>query len=138
VPRQRPPPTAEQTKTPLILLAEDNEANVQTTTAYLTAKGYRLVVAQNGHGAVNLAQTAHPDLILMDIQMPGISGLEAIRQIRQIPALANIPIIALTALAMPKDRERCLAAGANEYISKPIRLKHLDQTIQALLARLPP
>jgi PAS domain S-box-containing protein len=126
---------AEQTKAPLILLAEDNEANVQTTTAYLTAKGYRLVVAQNGHGAVNLAQTAHPDLILMDIQMPGISGLEAIRQIRQIPALANIPIIALTALAMPKDQERCLAAGANEYISKPIRFQQLFQSIQTLLSQ---
>jgi PAS domain S-box-containing protein len=123
---------------PLILLVEDNEVNINTTTAYLTAKGYYLVVARNGTEALSLAQTTNPDLILMDIQMPEINGLEAIRQMRQIPTLVNVPIIAITALAMPEDRERCLAAGANEYISKPIRLKHLDQTIQALLARLPP
>ncbi|TVQ10409.1 MAG: PAS domain S-box protein [Leptolyngbya sp. DLM2.Bin27] len=122
---------------PLILLVEDNAANVSTITAYLTAKGYSLIVAQNGLEAVNLATSAHPNLILMDIQMPQLDGLEAIRQIRQNSALAAVPIVALTALAMPDDRERCLAAGADDYISKPIRLKQLAQAIQTLLAKPP-
>lgn len=120
---------------PLILLAEDNEANINTTTAYLTAKGYCLIVARNGIEAVNQARTSSPDLILMDIQMPHLDGLEAIRQIRQMPGLTSVPIVALTALAMPDDRERCLAAGADEYISKPIRLKQLAQVMQTLLAK---
>ncbi|WOD36987.1 PAS domain S-box protein [Nodosilinea sp. E11] len=120
---------------PLILLAEDNAANVSTITAYLTAKDYSLIVAPNGLEAVNLATSTNPDLILMDIQMPQLDGLEAIRQIRQQPALANVPIVALTALAMPDDRERCLAAGADDYISKPMRLKHLAQVISTLLAK---
>jgi len=119
---------------PLILLAEDNDANINTTTAYLTAKGYYLVVAKNGLEAVNLAQTTHPDLILMDIQMPELDGLEAIRQIRQIPALVNVPIIALTALAMEGDCDRCLAAGADDYLSKPVKFKVLTTRMQQLLS----
>lgn len=93
------------------------------------------MVAKNGIEAVNLAQTNHPDLILMDIQMPQLDGLEAIRRIRQIPALANVPILAVTALAMEGDRDRCLAAGANEYICKPIRLKQLSHLIHTLLPK---
>ncbi|MEB3289523.1 MAG: PAS domain-containing protein [Leptolyngbya sp.] len=120
---------------PLILLAEDNEANISTTSSYLEAKGYRLVVAKSGLDAIHLATTTQPDLILMDIQMPHLDGLAAIRQIRQNPALATVPIIALTALAMPADRDRCLEAGANDYLSKPIRLKQLFQRITALLAK---
>ncbi|MGP1386580.1 MAG: PAS domain S-box protein [Thainema sp.] len=119
----------------LILLAEDNEANINTTTAYLSAKGYQLIVARNGHEALQLANSALPDLIVMDIQMPQLNGLEAIRQIRQHPDLATVPIVALTALAMPDDCDRCLSAGANEYISKPIRLKHLHHVIQTLLTK---
>jgi len=119
---------------PLILLAEDNEANISTTTAYLTAKGYDVIVAKNGTEVINLVTNVDPDLILMDIQMPQIDGLATIHEIRQKTSLANVPIVALTALAMPEDRERCLVAGANEYISKPIRLKQLVQVIQILLA----
>lgn len=129
------PTTTTSDAAPLILLAEDNAANINTTTAYLTAKGYYLMVAKNGIEAVNLAQTNHPDLILMDIQMPQLDGLEAIRRIRQIPALANVPILAVTALAMEGDRDRCLAAGANEYICKPIRLKQLSHLIHTLLPK---
>lgn len=127
-------PPVDRGTTPLILLAEDNDANINTTTAYLTAKGFYLVVAKNGLEAVNLAQTTNPDLILMDIQMPELDGLEAIHQIRQIPALVNVPIIALTALAMEGDRDRCLAAGADDYLSKPVKLKVLTTRIQQLLS----
>lgn len=119
---------------PLILLAEDNEANIITISSYLKSKGYRMVFAQNGQEAIAVAKAEQPDLILMDVQMPIIDGLEATRQIRQIPDLVNVPIIALTALAMTGDRERCLAAGATEYLSKPVKLKQLAQTIHQILA----
>jgi CheY-like chemotaxis protein len=116
------------------LLAEDNDANISTTRSYLEAKGYRLIIARNGLEAINLATAAQPDLILMDIQMPQLDGLAAIHRMRQLPTLATVPIIALTALAMPNDEERCLAAGANHYLSKPIRLKPLTQVMATLLA----
>jgi signal transduction histidine kinase/CheY-like chemotaxis protein len=117
----------------LILLAEDNEANVETISDYLRAKGYQIAAAHNGAEAVAQAIAAHPALILMDVQMPGMDGLEATRRIRGNPAIAAIPIIALTALAMPGDRERCLSAGANDYLSKPIGLKKLVSIIQMYL-----
>jgi CheY-like chemotaxis protein len=88
---------------------------------------------KNGREAIDAAKIHMPDLILMDIQMPEIDGIEAISQIRLNPSLVNTPIIALTALAMPEDRERCLKAGANDYLSKPIKLKQLVMAIQKLL-----
>ncbi|HEY9646730.1 MAG TPA: ATP-binding protein, partial [Chroococcidiopsis sp.] len=118
----------------LILLVEDNEANILTVSGYLKAKGYRLIVANNGQEAIALAQSEHPDLILMDIQMPGMDGFEAMRRIRQNPVIGDVPMIALTALAMSGDRDRCLAAGANDYIAKPIKLKQLAATIQQFLS----
>nr|WP_254031972.1 PAS domain S-box protein [Planktothrix agardhii] len=118
---------------PLILLAEDNEANIATFSSYLEAKGYRILSATDGQQAIDLVKAEHPDLILMDIQMPVMDGLEAIKQIRLDPNLADIPIIALTALAMEGDHERCLAVGANEYLSKPIKLKALADTIRNIL-----
>ncbi|MDA0672797.1 MAG: response regulator [Cyanobacteria bacterium] len=127
-----PPPTAFT-----LLLAEDNPDNIDTLVDYLTAKGYHMLLANDGLTAIALTRQHRPDLILMDIQMPDMDGLEAIRAIRQEAALAAIPIIALTALAMPEDRDRCLGAGANEYLSKPVRLKQLADTIQTLLATTP-
>ncbi|WP_103666983.1 response regulator [Pseudanabaena sp. BC1403] len=123
------------TWSPLILIAEDNEANIITFSSYLEAKGYRHQVARDGQEAIALAKIHQPDLILMDIQMPCIDGLEATQQIRRDPNLVNIPIIALTALAMIGDREKCLEAGANDYLAKPIKLKALDQMIQTHLSR---
>jgi CheY-like chemotaxis protein len=96
-----------------------------------------LLVAKNGHEAIALAQAERPDVILMDVQMPGMDGLEATRQIRCDPTLINVPIIALTALAMDKDRDRCLAAGATDYLSKPVKLKQLVTTIHQVLAVAP-
>ncbi|HIK05243.1 MAG TPA: response regulator [Trichormus sp. M33_DOE_039] len=119
----------------LILLAEDNQANINTMSGYLESRGYRLAIANNGQKAIEQLYTQHPDLIVMDIQMPEMDGLEAIRRIRGDEQFVDVPIIALTALAMPGDRETCLAAGANEYLTKPIKLKQLIATIQKLLTR---
>jgi PAS domain S-box-containing protein len=123
-----------QNAAPLLLLAEDNEANINSLSSYLTAKGYRIGLARNGQEAINQAVALSPDLILMDIQMPGMDGIEAMKRIRQIPELVSTPIVALTALAMERDRDRCLAAGANLYLSKPVKLKQLTITIQELLS----
>jgi CheY-like chemotaxis protein len=129
----KPPPPQPIASKARILLAEDNEANLLTIRDYLQGQGYQVVVARNGQEALNRATATPPDLILMDIQMPGLNGLEATRHLRARPEFAATPIIALTALAMPGDREQCLAAGANEYLTKPVSLKHLAQTIATLL-----
>jgi PAS domain S-box-containing protein len=118
---------------PLILLAEDQEDNISSISSYLQAKGYPLILAKNGREAIDLTRSKHPDLILMDIQMPGVDGIEATREIRRDPALAQTPIVALTALAMVGDRERCLAAGASEYLSKPFKMKDLILVMERLL-----
>ncbi|NET27836.1 response regulator [Okeania sp. SIO1I7] len=127
------PNQSQQQTSPLIMLAEDNKVSISTVSSYLRAKGYRILLAKNGEEAITLAQLENPDLILMDISMPKIDGLKAIEQIRRIPDLVDVPIVALTALAMVGDRERCLAAGANDYLSKPVKLKQLANTIQKLL-----
>ena len=118
---------------PLILLAEDNEANIQTFSSYLTAINYRVILARNGVEAIAQAKANLPDIILMDIQMPTMDGLESTRQIRLDPNLISTPIVALTALAMEGDRDRCLAAGMNGYISKPLKLRELARLIAELL-----
>ncbi|PSB50867.1 histidine kinase [filamentous cyanobacterium Phorm 6] len=132
-PRTEPSEPEQQEGSPLILLAEDNEANISTVSSYLKAKGYRILLAKNGEEAIALAKSENPNLILMDIQMPGMDGIEAMQQIRRNPNLVDLPIIALTALAMTGDRDRCLAAGANDYLTKPVKLKQLAATIQELL-----
>ena len=115
---------------PLILLAEDNATNVETIVEYLEMKGYELILAVNGLEAVQLAHDRQPQLILMDIQMPEMDGIEATIRIRQDVTAYHIPIIALTALTMPEDREKCLQAGINDYVSKPFRLKNLVEKIE--------
>jgi PAS domain S-box-containing protein len=118
---------------PLILLAEDNEANIFSISSYLEAMGYRIILAKNGQDAIALVKAQVPDLILMDIQMPGMDGLEVIKQIRLDQNFADIAIVVLTALAMPGDREKCLVSGANNYLTKPVQLKQLATIIQQLL-----
>ncbi len=118
---------------PTVLVAEDNPDNVVTLISYLQAKGFHILLARDGIEAVNMAKFHLPHLILMDIQMPHCNGLEAIDALRQNPNTSQIPIFALTALAMPGDRERCLTAGADEYLMKPVQLSHLVNLIQIRL-----
>lgn len=127
-------PLSPASAAPLILLAEDNQIAFNMVEAYLRGEGYRVIGARTGDEAVALAVKELPALALMDIQMPGMNGLEAIRCIRELPApTGTIPIIALTALASPEDRDRCLTAGADDYVGKPVRLKELCRHIKLLL-----
>ncbi|MEI6775930.1 MAG: response regulator [Chloroflexales bacterium] len=116
-----------------ILLADDNEINVKVLHEYLQARGYAVTVARDGYEALAVVNQVHPHLILMGIQMPRLDGLAAIRRLRALPAYTTTPIIALTALAMPGDRERCLEVGATEYLSKPVSLRSLVETIEQLI-----
>ena len=116
-----------------LLLAEDNEANVEAVAGYLEDTGYEVLVARDGNEAVAMADLHRPALILMDVQMPHLDGLAATQLLRRRPEFARTPVIALTALAMPGDEARCLAAGATAYITKPVVLKDLTATIRRLL-----
>ncbi|HMB24854.1 MAG TPA: ATP-binding protein, partial [Anaerolineales bacterium] len=132
-PEWKPAFPPDKAKRPVILLAEDNPTNIMTVGEYLESYGYEIVVAHNGWQAISKAEETNPSIILMDIQMPSLDGFEATRRLRANPRFTTTPIIALTALAMPGDRERCLEAGANEYLSKPVSLKLLVKTIQKML-----
>ena len=118
---------------PSILLVEDTKEVVMMLKDYLELAGYRVFTAQDGIDGIVQARHVKPDLILMDVQMPRMDGFETTRKLRSDPNFRYTPIIALTALAMPHDRERCLEAGMDEYISKPINLKALIKIIQGCL-----
>ncbi len=122
---------------PLVLLAEDNDANIAALTDYLDTLHFQLVIAKNGREAVEQARAHRPDLILMDVQMPEMDGLEATRCIRRDPALAQIPVIAMTAQVMPGDRERCLEAGVSDFVGKPISLERLAEVLDLRLSAGP-
>jgi PAS domain S-box-containing protein len=115
------------------ILVEDIAANIMVVQQYLESLGYTVHTATHGQAALDYVRVQQPDLILMDIQMPVMDGLEATRRLRMQPELDHIPIIALTALVMPGDRERCLEAGANDYIGKPLKLKQLAERIRQFL-----
>ena len=119
----------------LILVVEDNDKNRKLVRDVLTAKGYRLVEAETGEDGVRLAGEQHPALVLMDIQLPGINGIEALRQLRADPATAGIPIIAVTASAMTQDRQKILAAGFDAYQSKPISIRPFLDLVREVLDR---
>ena len=114
----------------LILLVEDNEKNRRLMRDVLAFKGYRLAEAETGEEGVRLAGELHPDLILMDIQLPGINGIAAFRKIRENPATEMIPVIAVTASAMTQDRQKIMAAGFEGYQSKPLNVRAFVQAIE--------
>ncbi len=106
-----------------VLVVDDTEANIHLMRFILEKNGFEVIEARSGTEGVELAVQEKPDLVLMDIQLPDIDGLEATKRIRASDANGNIPIIALTSYAMPGDRERMIAAGCTGYISKPIDVK---------------
>jgi len=116
-----------------VLLVEDNPANLELATDLLEMAGWRVVPAPTAEAALDLAARAPFDLILMDVRLPGIDGLEAARRLKQNPRTAGIPVAALTAQAMPGDREAALAAGCVGDIAKPIDTRRFAQTVAAVL-----
>jgi len=119
----------------LILVVEDNEATLNLIEAQLTLLGYRVTTAKNGVEGIAKAIAELPDLIVMDIQMPVMDGLQAAAQIRKEPTTQVIPILAATAKTMSGDKERCLAAGCNDYIAKPFTHRQLQFAIEKLLSK---
>jgi signal transduction histidine kinase/ActR/RegA family two-component response regulator len=118
----------------IVLLAEDNEAIAETASRFLELRGYRVVHATDGGDAVAKAIEFKPSLVLMDVHMPRMDGLEATRRIRQAPEVCQVPIVAVTALVMPGDRERCLEAGCDEYLAKPLGLKTLAAVVRRFVS----
>lgn len=116
-----------------ILYVEDNEDNVFMLTRRLTKRGFEVVVAGNGEEGVARATEEQPGLILMDLSLPVLDGWEATRQLKSNPATQHIPVIALSAHAMPGDAEKALAAGCDDYDTKPVEMKRLLSKISALL-----
>ena len=113
-----------------ILVVEDNEKNMKLFRDVLSATGYRTLEATTGGEALELATEQAPDLVLMDIQMPGVDGVEALLRLRADDRTAAIPVLAVTAQAMQGDRERFLAAGFDGYVSKPLHVGELIDTVR--------
>ena len=120
-----------------ILYVEDNEDNVYVVKSRLTRAGFTIVIAADGAQGVAMASTEQPDLILMDLSLPVLDGWEATRRIKAAPDTKHIPVVALTAHAMAGDREKALAAGCNDFDTKPIELPRLLGKIRALLPEQP-
>ena len=117
----------------LVLIIEDNDKNMKLARDVLQAKGYQTVEAVTGEEGVKLARERKPDLVLMDIQLPGISGIEAFKQIRSDAATKAIPVVALTASVTPTDRSAINAAGFDAFLGKPINLKEFVDTVKRLV-----
>jgi len=121
----------------LILIVEDNDKNLKLVRDVLQVKGYATIEAGNAEDGIVLARERKPDLILMDIQLPGMNGIEAIGVLRADPATADIPVAAVTASVMPQDRNKITQAGFNAYVGKPINLKEFLDTVRKLLETSP-
>jgi len=117
-----------------VLIVEDNPANMKLTSLLLCYAGHSVLCAVDAEIGLTLARDDQPDLILMDLQLPGMDGLAATALLKQDPVTAHIPVIALTAMAMKADREKSKAAGCDAYIAKPVRYKELYAAIDTLLA----
>ena len=120
-----------------ILIVEDNELNMKLLNDVLEAYGYEIIKTGSGLAALDLARLHRPDLILIDIQLPDISGLDAVRQLKQDEQTKAIPVIAVTAFAMAGDERRALDSGCDAYIAKPIMLREFLVTIESFLGRGP-
>ena len=123
---------------PKILLVEDNEMNRDMLSRRLEKRGYALTIAVDGGQGLALSQSTLPDLILMDMSLPVIDGWEATKQLKADPATAGIPVIALTAHAMDSDRQKAIAAGCDDFDTKPVELARLLGKIEELLKKFPP
>lgn len=123
------------TDAPLVLIVEDNPRNLKLVRDLLAFAGYRTLDASNGEDGVALARAHRPDLVLMDVQLPGIDGVEALARVRADPEIADLRVVALTAFAMKDDRERFLAAGFDGYLEKPLSVRDFPAQIEAILAR---
>ena len=119
----------------LILIVEDNDKNRKLVRDVLTHEGYRLLETDNGEDAVRLAQAERPALVLMDIQLPGIDGIEALRRLRAAPETRDTPVLAVTASAMTADRTKIMAAGFDGYQSKPISVRPFLAAVREALDR---
>jgi CheY-like chemotaxis protein len=119
---------------PKVLLVEDNEMNRDMLSRRLARNGYDVVIAVNGQEGIEMAASEKPDLILMDMSLPVLDGWEATRKLKADPATASIPVIALTAYAMESDREKALAAGCDDFDTKPIELPRLLKKMKAFVA----
>lgn len=120
-----------------VMIVDDNETNIFMVEDFLRSKNFNVLSVHSGLEFLSRVTEVQPDVVLMDIQMPDMDGLETMHRLRALPnpKLAAVPVIAITALAMPGDRERCIAAGANEYLSKPVRLMEMSKLIQDMIAR---
>jgi CheY-like chemotaxis protein len=117
----------------LIRIIEDNERNLKLVRDVLQFGGFRTAEARSAEDGLALATSCPPDLVLMDLQLPGIDGMEAFRQLRASPLTAEIPVVAVTAFAMKDDRERVLRAGFDGYLVKPISVRELPGQVRAFL-----
>ncbi len=120
---------------PRVLVVEDNAVNLELVTALLEQEGCQVLVAETAEAALRLARTAHPHLILMDVQLPGMTGYEAARQLRDDPSTAAIPVVAVTAQAMRGDEARAAQAGCAGYLTKPLDAQIFRQTLRRLLPK---
>lgn len=116
-----------------ILIVEDNDLNLKLFRDLLAANGYQTFETKEGIEAIAMTRNVMPDLIIMDIQLPEISGLDVTRKIKSDPTIANIPVIAVTAFAMKDDEEKIMRAGCEAYLSKPIAIDHFLNTIRRFL-----
>ena len=119
----------------LILIVEDNEQNRRLARDFLQVHGYRTIEAETAEDGVTLAAERAPDLVLMDIHLPGMSGIDALAKLRAAPQTRAIPVLAFTASVMPKDRSVIMAAGFDAFVSKPINLETFLATVATALAQ---
>jgi two-component system, cell cycle response regulator DivK len=122
----------------LILIIEDNERNLKLVRDVLQFNGFRTTEARTAEEGLALARSHAPDLVLLDLQLPGIDGLEAFRQLRESPPTADTPVVAVTAFAMKDDRERVLRAGFDGYLEKPISVRELPHQVRGFLSGVEP